>query len=138
MLTQHPQLVHAAILQGPLLDLNRGDLLGSQFPVGFKFPAEYGPAELQQQISPFQHLRRGEDLPVPLISAATNDDRVRPGQPRRFAAKMEALHLPFFYVETDEGGHGDGWTAESRARADALRYTYLIRQLADEAVADRP
>jgi prolyl oligopeptidase len=125
-LTQHPELFHAAVLQAPLVDLLRGDLSRVKQR---QLPLLYGTTELQRKTSPFQHLQKKTEFPVPLIMSATTDDVVPPAQPRRFAAKMESLEMPFLYYEAAEGGHGSGYAPETRAEFDAIFYTYLAERL---------
>jgi prolyl oligopeptidase len=69
--------------------------------------------------------------PEPLIFTTTKDDRVGPQHARKFAAKMEEFHEPFFYDEITEGGHGAGADLKEQASTWALTYTYLARKLMD-------
>jgi prolyl oligopeptidase len=50
---------------------------------------------------------------------------------RKFAARLEELHYPFFYQEIVEGGHAAGANLEESARTAATEYTYLTRKLMD-------
>jgi prolyl oligopeptidase len=134
MITQQPDMFGAAILLAPLLDNFRLDLaIGG---AGY-FDAEYGPPsdprvrEFLARTSPFQNLRARPDFPVPLILTATDDQNVYPAQPRRFAAKMDELGMPFLYHESAEGGHAAAPDGPERARLEAWMYTYLARRLID-------
>jgi prolyl oligopeptidase len=69
--------------------------------------------------------------PEPLITTTTKDDRVSPVHARKFAAKMEEFHEPFFYQEIIEGGHNIGADPKESAGTYALQYTYLTRKLMD-------
>ena len=46
---------------------------------------------------------------------------------------MQEFHLPFFYDEITEGGHGAGADLKQEARTYALTFTYLARKLAPTA-----
>jgi prolyl oligopeptidase len=80
-------------------------------------------------ISPYNQLKPGVHYPEPLIFTTTKDDRVSPVHARKFAARMEEFHEPFFYDEIVEGGHADGANLKEDARTTAERYTYLSRKL---------
>ena len=69
--------------------------------------------------------------PEPLIFTTTADDRVGPVHARKFAAKMEEYHDPFFYDEITEGGHGAGADNRQAARTWAEMFTYLTMKLMD-------
>lgn len=131
--TQHPDLWKATIIQVPLLDMLHFESLSA----GASWVGEYGsnsvPAEhaFLKKISPVQALKAGVAYPVPLITTTTRDDRVGPVHARRFAARMEDLHLPFFYYEQIEGGHSSGANIPEQAKEAALEYTYLWRALGD-------
>ncbi len=132
---QHPALWHAVVIQVPLLDM-----LGFEhIAAGASWVGEYGSVSNPEQraflarISPYNNLRPGIAYPEPLIFTTTKDDRVGPQHARKFAAKMEEFHLPFFYDEITEGGHGAGADLKQEARTYALTYTYLARKLAPTA-----
>ena len=124
-LTQHPELFNAAVLQNPVVDLLRPDLTRDHRPLLML----YGTPEVQKGTSPFQHLSKRAQFPEPLLTSSTNDEIVQPGQPRRFAAKLESLQMPFFYYEAPDGGHGSGFTPEQRAEFDAIFYAYFAQHL---------
>jgi prolyl oligopeptidase len=131
MLNQHPEMVHAAIIGSPLLDMLRYD----QLLAGASWVGEYGsPSNPQQrvwleQMSPYQNLRRREDYPLVFIYTSTKDDRVHPGHARKYAAKLQDLGMPFLYYENTEGGHQATANLQEAARRRALEYTYLAQRL---------
>ena len=133
MLNQHPEMVHAAVVQVPLIDMLRYDQLGA----GASWVDEYGsphvPAERRwlERMSPYQNLRARPDFPMPFIETSTRDDRVHPGHARKYAARMAELGIPFLYYENIEGGHAAAANLNETARRRALEYTYLMRQLMD-------
>ncbi len=128
---QHPELWHATVIQVPLLDM-----LGFEhIAAGASWVGEYGstknPAEraFLASISPYANLHEGPHYDMPFIYTTTKDDRVGPQHARKFAAKMEALKLPFLYYEAIEGGHSAGANAKEKAEEQALSMVYLTRQL---------
>jgi prolyl oligopeptidase len=129
---QHPQLWRAVDIQVPLLDMLRYE----QIAAGSSWVAEYGsvsvPAEraFLASISPYNNLKSGVKYPEALIWSTTKDDRVGPQHARKFAAKLAAMGVPYFYFEVIEGGHGAGATPAERAKMHAREYTYFSRKLA--------
>ena len=130
-MTQHPDLWGAVVIQVPLLDMLRFEHIAA----GASWVGEYGSVSNPDEraflagISPYNQLKPGVDYPKPLIFTTTKDDRVGPQHARKFAAKMEEFHEPFFYDEITEGGHGAGASIQQEARTRAITYTYLARQL---------
>jgi prolyl oligopeptidase len=133
MLTQRPELFHAAVVQVPLLDMLRYDKLLA----GASWVDEYGSPEVPEErawlekLSPYQNLARRTDFPVPFLVTSTKDDRVHPAHARKYAAKMEALGMPFLYYENIEGGHSAAANLRERAKRIALEFTYLSQRLID-------
>ena len=129
--TQHPELWNAVDIQVPLLDMLRFE----QIQAGASWTGEYGSVANPGQraflasISPYNNLRPGVKYPEPFIWTTTKDDRVGPQHARKFAAKMEAMHLPYLFYEVVEGGHGAGANLQERAFTSALEMTYFIRKL---------
>ena len=134
-----PDLMNAVIVGGPLTDM----LNFIEFPPGSTWTSEYGdPREsvahqYLSAYSPMQNIApHNVHYPKPLIITSTDDDRVLPGQARRFSALLEEKGHENFYFEDAQGGHywelaggpapGD-W--RRRATARAVEYTYLWRQL---------
>ena len=128
---QHPELWNAVIIGVPLLDMLRYE----QIAAGASWVGEYGtvadPGEHRflASISPYANLKAGVRYPEPFIFTTTKDDRVGPVHARKFAARMEAMGLPFQFYEATEGGHGAGVNAAEVAREQALEMTYLTRKL---------
>ncbi len=130
-MTQHPDLWHAIVIQVPLLDMLRFEHIAA----GASWVGEYGSVNNPDErtflagISPYNQLKPGVDYPTPLIFTTTKDDRVGPQHARKFAAKMEEYHEPFFYDEITEGGHGAGASLQQEARTRAITYVYLAKML---------
>jgi prolyl oligopeptidase len=133
MLTQRPELFHAAVVQVPLLDMLRFDKLLA----GASWVDEYGSPQVPEErawlekLSPYQNLHYRKDYPEIFILTSTKDDRVHPGHARKYAAKLESLHMPFLYYENVEGGHSAAADLRERARRVALEFTYLAERLID-------
>jgi prolyl oligopeptidase len=130
---QHPEMWKAVVIQVPLLDM-----LGYEhMSAGASWVGEYGSVSVPEEraflasISPYNQLKEGVKYPEPLIFTTTADDRVGPVHARKFAAKMEEYHEPFFYDEITEGGHGAGADNRQAARTEAEEFTYLMMKLVD-------
>ncbi|MCU1250232.1 MAG: Prolyl oligopeptidase [Edaphobacter sp.] len=131
--TQHPEMWNAVVIQVPLLDM-----LGFEhIAAGASWVGEYGTVTIPEErkflasISPYNQLKPDGNYPEPLIFTTTKDDRVGPVHARKFAAKMEEFHKPFYYDEIVEGGHAAGANLKEQAKTWAEQYTYLTRKLMD-------
>jgi prolyl oligopeptidase len=139
VMERYPQLINAAIVGGPLTDM----LNFIEFPPGSTWTAEYGDPrepdahEYLSAYSPMQNIAPSNvHYPSALIITSTDDDRVLPGQARRFSALLTEKGHDNLYFEDAQGGHywelaggpapGD-WRLRSTARA--VEFTYLWRQL---------
>ena len=133
--TQHPEMWNAVVIQVPLLDMLGFEHLSA----GASWVGEYGSVSVPEEraflasISPYNQLRPDVNYPEPLIFTTTKDDRVGPVHARKFAARLEEFHKPFFYDEITEGGHGEGADNKQAARTDAEYFTYLMMKLMDSA-----
>jgi prolyl oligopeptidase len=131
--TQHPEMWNAVVIQVPLLDMLRFEHIAA----GASWVGEYGSVSIPEertflaQISPYNQLNPDVTYPEPLIFTTTKDDRVGPVHARKFAARLEEFHKPFFYDEIVEGGHAAGADLKEEAKTWATQYTYLTRKLMD-------
>jgi prolyl oligopeptidase len=131
--TQHPEMWNAVVIQVPLLDMLRFEHIAA----GASWVGEYGTVTIPEErkflayISPYNQLKPDGTYPEPLIFTTTKDDRVGPVHARKFAAKMEEFHKPFYYDEIVEGGHAAGANLKEQAKTWAEQYTYLTRKLMD-------
>ncbi|HXC94947.1 MAG TPA: prolyl oligopeptidase family serine peptidase [Edaphobacter sp.] len=131
--TQHPEMWNAVVIQVPLLDMLRFEHIAA----GASWVGEYGTVTKPDErrflasISPYNQLKADQTYPEPLIFTTTKDDRVGPVHARKFAAKMEEFHKPFYYDEIVEGGHAAGANLKEQAKTWAEQYTYLTRKLMD-------
>lgn len=132
-MTQHPELWNAVVVESPLVDMLRYHKLSA----GASWVGEYGdpdnPADAAfiARYSGYQNLRPGVAYPEAYITTNTRDDRVHPGHARKFAARLEALGVPYLYYEQTLGGHSNDSDPELNARRWARHYVYLARRLMD-------
>ena len=129
--TQHPEMWNAVQIEVPLLDMLRFE----KIQAGASWVGEYGsvsvPAEraFLAKISPYNNLRGGVAYPQPFIWTTTKDDRVGPQHARKFAAKLQAMGVPYLFYEVTEGGHAAGANPKESARTSALGWTYFTMKL---------
>lgn len=133
MLNQHPEMVHAAVIGSPLLDMLRYD----QLLAGASWVGEYGSPNVPEQrafleqITPYQNLRVRPDFPTVFIYTSTKDDRVHPGHARKYGARLDELGIPYLYYENTDGGHQANANLREAARRRTLEYMYLTQRLID-------
>ncbi|MCR6643110.1 MAG: prolyl oligopeptidase family serine peptidase [Terricaulis sp.] len=133
MLNQHPEMINAAIVQVPLLDMLRYD----QLLAGASWVDEYGSPSVPEErayletMSPYQNLRQRDDFPLPFVLTSTKDDRVHPGHARKYVARLMELGMPVLYYENIDGGHSAAANLNEAARRRALEYVYLMQRLMD-------
>ena len=133
MLNQHPEMVRAAVIGSPLLDMLRYD----QLLAGASWVGEYGSPSVPEQrafletITPYQNLRARDDFPTVFIYTSTKDDRVHPGHARKYGARLAELGIPFLYYENTDGGHSANANLREAARRRTLEYMYLTQRLID-------
>ena len=138
--TQHPEMWNAVVIAVPLLDMLGFEHLSA----GASWVGEYGSVSVPEEraflasISPYNQLKPDVHYPEPLIFTTTKDDRVGPVHARKFAARLEEFHKPFFYDEITEGGHGVGADKKQEARTDAEYFTYLMMKLMESSGPARP
>lgn len=132
-MTQHPTMWNAVVIQVPLLDMLRFE----QIAAGASWVGEYGSVSVPGEraflasISPYNQLRPDVSYPMPLIFTTTKDDRVGPVHARKFAARMEEFHKPFYSQEIVEGGHAAGADLKEQANTRAVEFIYLTLKLMD-------
>lgn len=132
-LTQHPELIGAAVVESPLVDMLRYH----ELPPGASWIGEYGDprvaadAAFIARYSAYQNMARGRRYPEPYITTNTRDDRVHPGHARKFAARLQALGYSALYYENTDGGHSNDSDPVLNAERWARHYVYLSRALMD-------
>lgn len=131
MLTQHPELFGAVVVQVPLLDMRRY----SHLLAGASWMAEYGDPDDPEQwefirtFSPYHLFDPARDYPPVLFTTSTKDDRVHPGHARKLAAAMLEAGKDVTYYENIEGGHGGAANNAQAAYMSALAYRFLWERL---------
>ena len=137
---QRPDLVKAAIVAVPLLDMLRyQDFLMARYWV-----PEYGSAEDPEQFrtllaySPYHPVEPGTRYPAILLTAGENDARTHAMHARKMAARLQAAvagvedaHPVLLWVDR-EAGHGQGKPLNLRIRDAADQQGFLRWQLGME------
>lgn len=132
-MTQHPELINAAVIESPLIDMLRYH----ELPAGASWIGEYGDPRIPEEAafiarySAYQQLRPDTDYPRVYITTNTRDDRVHPGHARKFAARLEAMGHDHLYYEETAGGHSNDADPVANAKRWARHYVYLSQQLMD-------
>jgi len=132
-MTQHPELINAAVIESPLIDMLRYH----EMPAGASWIGEYGDPRIPEEAawiarySAYQNLSPGTDYPRVYITTNTRDDRVHPGHSRKFAARLGEMGYDHLYYEETSGGHSNDADPIANARRWARHYVYLAQQLMD-------
>ena len=132
-MTQHPELINAAVIESPLIDMLRYH----EMPAGASWIGEYGDPRIPEEAawiarySAYQNLQPGMDYPRVYITTNTRDDRVHPGHSRKFAARLGEMGIDHLYYEETSGGHSNDADPIANARRWARHYVYLAQQLMD-------
>ena len=130
-ITQRPDLLKAAFIGAPLLDMERY----SKMPGGAMWMGEYGNPDIPEEweylkkYSPYHNVYKDKKYPEVLFIISAQDDRVYPGHARKMAAKMMDMGHSVLYYETLEGGHNAASTNKQRADMRAMIYTFLNLKL---------
>ena len=131
---QHPELYNAIAIEVPLLDMIRI----AHIARGASWQGEYGDVDADEDVrafwertSPYQNLKPDGHYPEPYIFTSAKDDRTGPQHARKFAARLEAYGMPFYYYENTEGGHSAGADAREAAVMTAQMMVYFTRKLMD-------
>lgn len=124
-MVRYPQLFGAVVVINGLYDMLRYH----HSTVAWTWLPEYGSAESKKQFqflhkySPLHNLKRGENYPPVLISAARGDDRVLPWHSFKLAAALQAAQgnkgLILLQIE-EEAGHA--WSRPSDRIKDQLLF----------------
>ncbi|MFA4893910.1 prolyl oligopeptidase family protein [Brevundimonas sp.] len=131
--TQHPELINAAVIESPLIDMLRYH----ELPAGASWIGEYGDPRIPEEAayiarySAYQQLRPETEYPRVYITTNTRDDRVHPGHARKFAARLGEQGHDHLYYEETSGGHSNDADPVANARRWARHYVYLSQQLVD-------
>jgi prolyl oligopeptidase len=135
MFTERPELFKAVVCQVPLLDMRRFNRLLA----GASWMDEYGDPDKPEEwawiskYSPYQNVSKDKHYPRVLFMTSTRDDRVHPGHARKMFARMQEQGHDSLYYENIEGGHGAAANNKQAAYMAALAYTFLFKELGDDA-----
>jgi len=133
-LTQRPDLYGAVIVQVPVLDMLRYHL----FTAGRYWTGEYGCADNAEEFeflykySPLHNVKMNTVYPPTLIMTADTDDRVVPGQARKFAANLlaaDAGENPICIRVEMSAGHGGGMPVSKVIDLNTDLYTFLMANI---------
>jgi len=137
ILTQRPDLVRAAIVGVPLLDMLRYQ----NFLMARYWVPEYGSAENPEHFgflhaySPYHHVKAGTHYPAVLLTAGEHDSRVHALHARKMAALLQAAtasdpaEQPVLLWVDREAGHGQGKPLNLRIRDVADQRIFVMWQL---------
>ena len=133
-LVQRPELFGAVVVSVPVIDMLRYH----RFTVGSFWTGEYGNAENPEQFpfmyaySPLHNVKMNTVYPPTLIMTADTDDRVVPGQARKFAATLHAADAgdnPIYIRIEKSAGHGHGKPIYKQVEAQTDLFTFLLANL---------
>jgi prolyl oligopeptidase len=132
LLTQHPELIGAAVPEVGVMDMLRFH----RFTIGWAWTSDFGSADDPEQArtllaySPLHNVRAGTRYPPTLVTTGDHDDRVVPGHSFKFAAALQAAQAGeapvLIRIDTD-AGHGAGKPVGKQVdeRADVLAFLEL-------------
>jgi prolyl oligopeptidase len=112
-LVQRPELYGAVVVQQPVIDMLRYH----RFTLARFWIGEYGSAENPGQFkflyaySPLHNIREGTSYPATLVTTSDTDDRVDPGQAKKFAARLQEAQAgdePILIRIDTKSGHSSG------------------------------
>lgn len=141
-LTQAPELMKAAIVAVPLLDMVRYD----EFGIAKLWRAEYGSSTNETQFqnihnySPYQNVeskleRLGQPYPATFLMAGEKDSRTDPLHARKMAAELQLAQgrdqgqNPILLRIEADAGHGAGKPVGKVVEAEADKWIFLEQQL---------
>lgn len=135
LLTQHPELVGAAIPQVGVLDMLRFQ----RWTIGKAWVPEYGSADASREqfdalyaYSPDDHVVDGTHYPPTLIMTSDHDDRVYPAHSFKFAALLQRAQggdAPVLLRVESNAGHGGGLPTAKAIEQVTDELAFLVKSL---------
>jgi prolyl oligopeptidase len=134
MITQHPDLVRAAVSSVGIYDMLRVELA----PNGAFNVTEFGTVENPEQFkalyaySPYHQVVDGTEYPSILMMTGANDGRVAPYHSRKMTARLIEANKsenPILLRTSSSAGHGQGTALSERIKQLADIYAFLFAQL---------
>jgi prolyl oligopeptidase len=131
---QRPDLYGVVLTRVPVADMLRYHL----FTVARFWIPEYGSSEDPEQFkflyeySPLQNVRPGVEYPSTLITTADTDDRVDPGQAKKYAAAIQAANAsdkPMLIRIETRAGHGGGKPTTKRIKEWADIFGFTLKEM---------
>ncbi len=128
-LTQHPELIGAAVPEVGVMDMLRFH----RFTIGWAWTSDFGNPDDPEQFgwvyaySPLHNVRPGTAYPATLVTTGDHDDRVVPGHSLKFGAALQAAQAgdaPVLVRVDTDAGHGAGKPVSKliAERADVLAF----------------
>lgn len=139
-MVQRPELFGAVLTQVPVVDMLRYHL----FTVARYWIPEYGSSEDPEQYkfmkaySPLHNVVEGEQYPSTMVTTADTDDRVDPGQAKKYAATLQAKNgsdKPMLIRVERRAGHGAGKPISKRIDEMVDIYSFVMKELGMVGVA---
>jgi prolyl oligopeptidase len=133
-LTQHPELLRAAVARAPLMDMLRYH----NYLIAKLWVPEYGSPEdpkmfpVLRAYSPYHAVREGISYPATLVTAAESDARVDPMHARKMVAALQwatASREPALLRLESKAGHGAGKPLGKRVEENADVFAFLLWKL---------
>lgn len=134
VLTQRPELFGAAICAVPLLDMVRFH----KFLIARYWIPEYGDPDVKEDFdyimtySPYQHVRKGINVPPTLVIPGENDTRVDPLHAKKFVAALQnnegQTNPVMLYVHYDSG-HGPGKPISQTIEENVIEWGFMMNRL---------
>lgn len=127
VLTQRPDLLEAAIIGYPVLDMLRFDKLhiGKLWRTEFGDPEDPEDRKFLLKYSPYHNLKPGIRYPPVMLFTGLKDDRVHPAHAFKFAARLEEIGANYVLRVEAESGHSGATPPRKIAEyADIIAFTY--------------
>lgn len=133
-ITQHPELVQAAVASVPVTDMLRYHLFhGGMFWIpDYGDPEDPAMREYLYEYSPYHRVRDGVSYPSVLIMTSDTDDRVHPMHSYKMAARLrEAAAAGCRIILRVEGkaGHGGASAVSKLVATQADLWSFICKEL---------
>lgn len=128
VMVQRPDLMNAAVVGVPLLDMVRFHkfLIARYWIPEYGDPEVAGDYEFINKYSPYQNIKEGVNYPTAFVAAGENDTRVDPLHAKKFVARLQnnpgQKNPAMLFVDFD-AGHGSGGSGQSVDKRVDTRYT---------------
>lgn len=128
VMVQRPDLMNAAVVGVPLLDMVRFHkfLIARYWIPEYGDPEVAGDYEFINKYSPYQNIKEGVNYPAAFVAAGENDSRVDPLHAKKFAARLQnnpGQKNPVMLFVDFDAGHGSGGSGQSVDKRVETKYT---------------